>query len=199
MPYSHNSLNPIVNRLLQQIRPAMMLDIGAGAGKYGSMMRAVEAQSGLGCLKIAVEICPEYIDRFNLRAIYDEIWITDAYELIASKPDLSGDLVILGDCIEHMPKSRGIDLIEYLLYRFKHVLVIFPIDLPQGAWEGYAREAHVSLWYPEDFVRYKATTYTSHTKEGYDMCLALMNGVFVPPDERLRLEVSGPYVSKQEQ
>ena len=52
----------------------------------------------------------------------------------------------------------------------------------------------ISLWYPEDFRRYKAATCVAHTEEGYTMCLALMNGVFVPPPERVRFEISGDHI-----
>lgn len=194
MPFSHNALDPVVASILRQLTPSSLLDIGAGAGKYGVMMREVEAESGLKCHKIAVEVNPTYIDRFNLSASYDELWVNDAGELITSRPDLSGDMVVWGDCIEHLPKSQGVDLIEYLLYRFRQLLIIFPIDLPQGTWEGHAREAHVSLWYPEDFQRYKASTCVSQTQEGYAMCLALMNGVFVPRSQRVKLEISGSQV-----
>lgn len=195
MPFSHNALDPVVAAIFQQLNPESLLDIGPGAGKYGVMMRTAETESGLKCRKIAVEINPEYVTQFNLSDIYDEVWVKDAGELVLTQPDLSGDMVVWGDCIEHLPKSRGIDLIEYLLYRFRQIVIIFPIDLPQGAWEGHVREAHVSLWYPEDFQRYKASSCISETKEGYSMCLVLMNGVFVPPNERVRLEISGTNIN----
>lgn len=86
--------------------------------------------------------------------------------------------------------SKGVDLVEFLLYRFRQVVIVFPIDLPQGTWEGHIAEAHLSLWYPEDFQRYRPSICTSMTTEGYTMCLVLMNGVFLAPAEKVSLFIT---------
>jgi len=194
MPYSHVAFDPVVAALFRYLCPATLLDIGPGAGKYGRLMKDAEQGVFFKCVKTAVEINPQYVEQFQLAAIYDEIWQMDASAIVTSRPDLNGELAVCGDVIEHFPKSRGVDLIEFLLYRFRQVLVVFPIDLPQDAWEGHAAEAHLSLWYPEDFQRYKASTCVWKTPEGYSMCLALMNGVFVPANQRVRLSVSNDQV-----
>jgi hypothetical protein len=168
-----------------------MIDIGPGAGKYGSLMRQVEKSQLFRCRKLAVEIDSTYVQQYGLESIYEEIWLRDACNLVTTLPDLVGDLAMMGDVIEHFPKSRGIDLVEYLLYRFRHLIVVFPIDLPQGAWEGHMSEAHVSLWYPDDFLRYRASYCTTVTPEGWTMCLVLMNGVFLKPEERLTFGSGG--------
>lgn len=170
-----------------------MLDIGPGAGKYGALMGQLEKSREFKCHKLAVEVDGSYVDKYGLDRIYDEIWVRDASNLVLSAPDLTGDLVMLGDVIEHLPKSLGIDLIEYLLYRFRHLIVIFPINLSQGAWEGHVREAHVSLWYPEDFKRYGATYCVADTSEGWNKCLVLLNGVFLGAEQQLSIKtVSQP-------
>jgi len=191
MPFSHKVFDPVVEALFRRIRPASLLDVGAGSGKYGAMMRRLEGELTFSCRKVGVEITGAYVDSYGLAAIYDDIWVRDVYSLLSSAPDLSGDVVVLGDVLEHLPKSRGIDLIEYLLYRFKYLIAIFPVDLVQGAWEGNPAEAHVSLWYPEDLSRYRASVCTADTGEGWNKCLALLNGVATRPADRLHLQVNG--------
>lgn len=52
------------------------------------------------------------VERFGLSTLYDSVLVQDAAALVTSAPDLRGDLVICGDVIEHLPKSKGVDLVE---------------------------------------------------------------------------------------
>jgi hypothetical protein len=42
------------------------------------------------------------------------------------------DAVILGDCIEHMRKSVGLDLLNFLVYRSSIIVVKFPVQMIQA-------------------------------------------------------------------
>lgn len=59
--------------------------------------------------------------------------------------------MIIGDCIEHMRKSEGLDLLNFLIYRSKHIVVVYPDRFQQDDWEGHAAEAHISTWSKADF------------------------------------------------
>ena len=50
------------------------------------------------------------------------------------------DLVIIGDCIEHMRKSDGVDLLNFLMYRSGYICVIYPEAYIQDDWDGHAAE-----------------------------------------------------------
>ena len=50
----------------------------------------------------------------------------DINNFIDDNPDYVTDVVIIGDCIEHLRKSIGLDLINYFVYRCKYIIIIFP-------------------------------------------------------------------------
>jgi SAM-dependent methyltransferase len=150
MPYSSDAFDSWLGSAISLLQPATVLDIGAGDGKYGYLAKRIAGAGGFSTRVKGVEIDESYIDRFKLRDIYDELVIGDAVDLI-NNPRQRFDLVIIGDCIEHMRKSAGLDLINFLVYRAGYICVIFPEALVQDDWEGHAAEAHISTWSAEDF------------------------------------------------
>ena len=124
------------------------IDIGAGAGKYEKLVRQHYPKSRI----IGIEIEEDYIAQFGLTSIYDEVKCVSAETLIDPSSEQSFDLVIFGDCLEHMRKSIGIDLVNYFIYRTKYMLALFPEGLIQGSWRGHSSEAHISVWSQNDFA-----------------------------------------------
>ena len=144
-----------------------------GAGKT-SLLR----EHGLAVESLAaVEIDPTYIEDYKLRDIYDVVQQGDAADLPDVGPDAAWDLVILGDVLEHFRKSRGVDLLDYLYYRTKHILLVIPVDYVQGSWEGHGAEAHISVWRPEDFQNYRAGLIVARTDGGQETLLVMINGL----------------------
>lgn len=101
---------------------ATVLDVGAGAGYYGSAIRR-------SCPSVAVidavEIFPYYQTRFSLDEIYDAVTIADA-RTITSFPY---DLVILGDVIEHMPRADAVALWAAISASARFAYIAMPIGL----------------------------------------------------------------------
>lgn len=122
------------------------LDIGPGRGKYGRMMRELRPDVHL----TAMEVDGDYVERFGLRALYDHVRNASAHRLLES-PDAEWDIVFLGDVIEHLPKSQGLDVLHYLVYRTRYLWVQFPLRYRQGSLAGHASEAHMSIWARADF------------------------------------------------
>jgi hypothetical protein len=181
MPVSAVVFDQHITALIERMRPASVLDIGPGAGKYGKIVKALR-EGGLDIPSLAaVEIDPAYIEHFKLQEIYDVVQLGDASLLPDVGPDAEWDLVILGDVLEHFRKSRGVDLIDYLFYRTKYIVLVVPIDYIQGAWEGHHAEAHISTWYPSDFARYKANCFSSVSANGSEIQLILINGLRADP------------------
>src|SRR5260370_1975822 len=100
MPFSYNVFNDYVETLFKLLKPLRICDIGAGAGKYGTIARRVAAQENFSTHLTAIEIDPAYVKRFNLAKIYDDVIMEDAICMI-HQPRLRFDLVIFGDCIHH--------------------------------------------------------------------------------------------------
>jgi SAM-dependent methyltransferase len=147
MPVSHWLPDKITKKMLKNIKVQKVLDIGSGAGKYGKMVREFHRKAK----SIGVEIDASYIEQFKLDEIYDEVWCMSAADLIEKKLDESYDLVIIGDCIEHLRKSQGIDLLNFLVYRTKYLLIHYPNRYVQDSVDEHTHEAHISFWTESDF------------------------------------------------
>lgn len=92
MPYSDASFDDLTRTLARQIRLSTCLDIGAGEGKYGKIVREFHPHAEF----IGIEIESDYIERFGLDKMYNSIWCMPADEIFEKKVDISYDLVIIG-------------------------------------------------------------------------------------------------------
>lgn len=174
MPYSASSLDALSRGLIQILNPSSVLDIGAGAGKYGHMVRSILPQ----CHTTAVEMDADYIESFDLRSTYNEVIHAEATTLF-NNPRIRYDLVIIGDCIEHLRKSDAIDLLEFLVYRSQFIKVVYPYKFQQDDVDGHAQEAHISIWQPSDFDYLGGKSCTVTTGENWSHHLTMIPG-FLP-------------------
>ena len=151
MPYSSTVFDTAIHRFLAIVQPQRILDIGAGAGKLCSIARSAVPAAHI----VAVEVDPEYVSRFRLVELYDQVLECNCMDLLA-EPHLKTayDVVFFGDVIEHLRKSQGRDLLEFLIYRSAWLLVQVPIRYVQNAIEGHVSEAHISIWTTSDFTAY---------------------------------------------
>jgi hypothetical protein len=148
--WSQHTFDYYVGTLIDLLRPARVCDIGPGRGKYSGIVRGKAKEHGFECHLTAVEIDASYVETFKLGDLYDEVIIDDALNLIRA-PRRRFDFVIIGDCIEHMRKSDGIDLINFLIYRTGYICIICPEAWEQDDFDSHAAEAHISVWNVEDF------------------------------------------------
>ncbi|MDP2004470.1 MAG: class I SAM-dependent methyltransferase [Rubrivivax sp.] len=141
---------PIFDRVAEQFiglaAPAGALDLGAGAGKYGRALRRLVP----ACESLAVEIDTRHVDAFALRDIYARVEIADAGRWWRDNPDEIFDLVIAGDCLQHLPKSEGLDLLNAMVYRCAWLLVLVPEFVVQGTVGGAGSAVHRSVWSERD-------------------------------------------------
>ena len=126
-----------------------VLDIGPGEGKFGKMLRRVQPAAK----RIAVELDDAYVEQYGLRDIYDELLLMDATRLM-DDVRLTFGAVIVGDVIEHLRKSAGMDLVNFLVYRSMVMFVKFPVQMLQNDWGGHVSEAHVSVSSESDFASF---------------------------------------------
>ena len=153
MPYSSTLLDKDFSAALGNMTVRTHLDIGAGAGKYGRMVAQEHPES----VRTAIEIWPPYVEQFRLRTIYQDVRVMPVADLM-DDPDQAWDLVTAGDVLEHLPKSRALDLIEWLIYRSQVIWVQVPLRYPQNSVNGNRFEAHVSIWDARDFARFEHTS-----------------------------------------
>jgi len=147
---SETVFDPLTLEVIRKISPTTVLDIGAGQGKYAELVRQAAPQAHIR----ATEISADYVAQFDLRAKYNDVRVMDAYDLIHHHKNETYDMVVIGDCIEHLPKSRGLDLLNFLTYRCGYLLVIAPefsyYDTAKANLDHH--ESHISVWSERDFI-----------------------------------------------
>ena len=183
MPISASVFDKVLKKMIQLCDPDTVLDIGPGAGKYARMLLAIEAERKRPIRKLCVEIDNErVVQRFDLRNLYDEVINEDAARLAKRYPVLTGDIAIAGDVIEHLTKSEGVDLIEYLQYRFKHIFLVIPVDWVSLEYQDHRYESHIAIWRPADIARF-AGSYCIQRRidDGHKFLLASINSITLSP------------------
>jgi len=136
MPYSiRDGKEEIVNWFKHQHDIKTIVDVGPGAGIYPRVL-------GDTYEWIGIEIWAPYVTLFNLHEIYKDIIIADVRHVILPK----GDCVILGDVLEHMPKSDAKEVLRRCEEKYPHIIISTPINgmIQSGAENPF--EAHVGLW-----------------------------------------------------
>lgn len=173
MPYSDPRFDKSVEQFIKKHKFNNFLDVGSGAGKYGQIIRAIFPQANI----IGVEADKSYIKDFRLKEIYTKIHHEYIERFIDKNPDFQTEVAIIGDCLEHLKKSDGLDLINYLIYRTKYILIIYPTKCIQYSWRGHQTEAHRSVWNKEDFQEFESSTY----RKGF-MNLIIIKGYIGDPE-----------------
>jgi hypothetical protein len=167
--------------LIRKINPMSILDIGIGFGRWGILFREFLEVWDSGIYDCnwkrtidGVEIYPGYIQEYH-KYFYDTIYINNALNFLKSL-DREYDLINFGDVIEHMDKETGEEVIGLALQKGKYVLITIPIGdhwLQDGT-EANPYEAHKSIWYNRDFLKYKHNKikcFEDFTKRSYSVVL----------------------------
>jgi hypothetical protein len=164
MPSSQASIIPCVISVIRQIRPASILDVGVGFGKWGYLFREYTdiaeseddpgryPRSGWRVRIEGIEAFAPYLHDGH-RFSYDRIHVGDAREVL---PRLGAyDVVFLGEMIEHLPMAAGEEVLRIALdHADRYVILTTPaVDTGQGTACGNPLERHCCVWRPEDFRR----------------------------------------------
>jgi len=132
VPFSYDTFdNVIVAWVWQNVKPlSPILDVGAGAGKYGKLLRATHTRID------ALEIYEPNIKQFRLGTIYRRVVQGD----IRSYDATGYALVIMGDVLEHLSATDGAAVLTRIACP---VIVQVPFRYSQGAEGGNSFEAHL--------------------------------------------------------
>lgn len=142
-----------------------ILDVGAGFGKWGFLIRdSFDVMSFQNFKKKDWKIDITAIEPFSKcitplqEQIYNKIIKKDFF---SCKNELEKyDLAIFGDVIEHFEKEKGYEVLDKLLEYTDNIIVSTPNGfLPQGAWGDNELEIHKSGWTIEDFKKYNIVEY----------------------------------------
>jgi hypothetical protein len=133
MGTSNNIFDQRVKQFLDEHKPEIVLDVGSGDGKYGKMTKVITLDPNGGDIQKTAQQFME-------------------------EPDFYCDICIMGDVIEHMKKSEGIDFIEWMIYRCKYLIIVTPQNYMQIGHKG-KYDAHISNWQKRDFEPYQIEWY----------------------------------------
>ena len=179
-PFGH--INSLVGYLLM-INPSSLLDIGLGNGKIGFIARdALDVMVGERYkreewrIKIdGIEIFPDYIQDHQ-KAIYDDIYIGNAFEVI----DALGryDVIVLGDVLEHFEKRQAFQFLDKCIeHSNSHIIICIPLGKEWNQPEIYGNpyEKHLSSWGYEDFSAFSCDNNLFKTGDGKNYGIFLVN------------------------
>lgn len=143
---SFDTFDQTIVEALRLIAPRALLDIGAGGGKYGELVKAkgVAPMARLTALEID-PTCAEV-----LAAHYDEVRLEGADGLY-SRPGDTYDTVLMGDVLEHLKASEGLDLLQFLINRSRYIIIATPEAIPMPIAANFYL-GHNSIWRPEAFA-----------------------------------------------
>lgn len=148
--------------LVRKLNPKSILDVGVGFGRWGILFREFleiwehgKYDGKWDRIIDGVEIFPDYIKDYH-KYFYSNIYNFDALEFLR-KTDKHYDLINFGDVIEHLDKKHGEELIELALIKADYVLLNIPIGKhwAQEGTKDNPHEAHKSVWYNNDFTKFK--------------------------------------------
>jgi len=149
MPGSVQEGKDLVKEFCIESDVRTVLDIGPGEGTYYYALQDTPVEILQG-----VEVWGPYIDDFNLKEKYNNIYISNVYYLDWDKLDYhTWDMVILGDIIEHLPRNQGEDVIRRAVDHSRYVVVSLPIyGYAQNVTMGNTYETHVEQ-YSDESIR----------------------------------------------
>jgi SAM-dependent methyltransferase len=145
MPTSEHWQIPWIVDLMIREQPQTVLDVGAGYGKYGVLVREFVNPTRLD----AVDANPP---RFP---VYDHFYQGDIgglSELLPADPP-QYDLALFIETIEHLEKDQAWHVLTQLARRARRVLVSTPWGFRPQEVPGQPFETHRSGWYPWEFRR----------------------------------------------
>jgi 2-polyprenyl-3-methyl-5-hydroxy-6-metoxy-1,4-benzoquinol methylase len=148
MGTSHPETKPWILQKIRQYKPKTILDVGAGSGTYSSLLK----RGGYTRASIdAVEVWEPYIDEFNLKSKYRNVYQTD----IRDFDRFNHDLVIFGDVLEHMSVQDALKVWDTASKYCAHAVISIPIiHYHQHAINGNPYEEHVKEdWSHEEVLQ----------------------------------------------
>lgn len=164
MPTSTYIHTSDVMEVVTRLKPASVLDVGCGFGKWGLLFRDVcDVLRGRPLKEQwkttidAVEPFSEYIGEHHW-SVYNGIWETTVQEWLGPNyPEWSYDVIWAGDVLEHLLPNEVHGVYLDLVKRSKVAFIAaVPVgeDWSQGASNGNELERHRNIWTRKKVIAY---------------------------------------------
>jgi hypothetical protein len=142
----------ITETQIRKLAPQSIVDFGAGAGKYGWLIRRI---LGNEPHIIGVDGYQPAVDALSKGGVYS----TASCKLLQNWLDDTSDrhsLAIFGDVIEHLTPGEIHRVMRSAMERFDHIIIVVPLhDIFQDDSYGNALEIHRAYITHDFFDRYK--------------------------------------------
>jgi SAM-dependent methyltransferase len=122
-----------------------VLDVGAGDGKWGKLLADL-----VPCC-VALEIWPDYVKKYHLDNIYDDVILGDVIRFDMFK---QFDVVIFGDVLEHMKRADAMTVTHRIKQAGVRAYLTIPISecIQDGKVYGNPYETHLDHWSHDDLI-----------------------------------------------
>lgn len=190
MASSFASQIPHIINIVCWLKPAKILDIGKGFGKYGFLLHeyaGVNTQARVDPAKMLKEQsqididCVEIDDDLllpHLTHFYNNIFKGSIIEVLEDLP--AYDLVIMIDIIEHLTKDEGKKVVEHFLRSNTTVLIATPLEFFEQHLFESIYEEHKSHWSKEDFRQFNAQLTYMNSDGAGGLYLLSTNKIEIP-------------------
>lgn len=134
---------PHVLDIVVDVRPRTVLDVGAGYGKYGVLVREYAPIERVDGLDVGPPRYPGY----------DHFYIGDARQIDRLLPADAPfyDLALCLEMIEHLERAEVFEVLDALTRHARRVLVTTPLGFRRQEYSELPYETHRSGWYPWQF------------------------------------------------
>lgn len=140
---SFSTLDKYVIEQLSLIKPKIIVDFGAGGGKYGKLAR--ELFDHFDYEIVAVEGFEPSVEYLNKLKIYKTVHHQLIQDWIRDNKDLRFDLAIFGDVLEHLERQEAIKILDSAVRIFSNIIICVPLrNIFQGDEHGNPLEIHKS-------------------------------------------------------
>ncbi len=152
---------PGIIHLIKKLKPASVLDIGKGFGKYGFLIHEYAGIDNkkkidhsftlkeLSSINIDAVEADESLMLPYLKDIYNNIYFGDVTKIYPALPNY--DLILMIDVIEHVYKNDALAVLNYFLKNNCKIIIATPKDFFQQDLYESDFEKHVSHWTKNDF------------------------------------------------
>ena len=153
---------PIILGVVEELNPKSVLDVGAGFGKYGLLIReqylSSKASNGelspVDDIRIdAIEDTDYFVHSRAFTSIYNMLIVGDAFRNVKDGflEETKYDLILMIDVIEHHPKEKVLDFLK-TVSQWSNILISTPKHTVMYEEKYYGDERHhMSQWEMSDF------------------------------------------------
>lgn len=169
--WKHNNVvNEDCLAQFRAINAMSVIDVGPGDGFWGKVIKYVCASTQVWGVQLEVS----YIQKWQLNRVYDKIINNDIALVI---PHLKGQLILMGDVLEHLQKEDAVNVLKTAVDNFSFVMVNAPIGFQRQDHQISSQIHRCGLSW-EDFKDYNILRYIQYPHQGdVDVFHCLIEGI----------------------